>query len=700
MAHPEKQAKIKTESTESPAAETSHARVLVVDDDSRNLLTITEVLKDLGEIDCAKSGEEALRYLLKQEYAVILLDVLMPGLDGYQTANLIRQRPSSEATPIIFLTAINKEDAHMLRGYDAGAVDFLFKPFDPLMLRSKVGIFVELFNKTSEIKLKAESERRLLQENLTANAQKLEAVKALQRAEERQEVILRSLPLCVHSRHIVSPFGAFFVSGAVERLTGFTADDFTGDPGFGLSRVHPDDAAFVEQMLTNAMGSGAYAVEYRWKCADGTYRYFLDQGVVAYEEDGTATEILGTLLDITERRQLEGQLVHAQKLDAIGKLTGGVAHDFNNLLASILSGLTLMKRRVDMNPEIQRIFDMTHHAATQGVDLIARMLAFSRRQNLSPTKLHLNRLAETLDLLLTPTLGRLVQLRWEIEPDVEPAYVDPGQLELALMNLVINARDAMPEGGSIAIRARNSRLDAPATDLAAGDYVVLSVEDTGEGIAPEHIEKVLEPFFTTKEVGRGTGLGLSTVYGFARQSGGRLTIESVIGRGTSVEIWLPQAEGESPSHEEASTQPAFAPQPLKERQPTLLLIDDSDHLRDFTEQQLKDHGFEVVGAHGGAEALALLEKDPDRFDVIITDFAMPLVSGLEVIRLARNLRGGWPAIMITGYADTEAMSRRPQDVPVINKPFQIEKLVRTIGEVCSRTPKEEHQTEVETQSGC
>lgn len=688
MAHSKKVAKTEKAATEGPALETSHARVLVVDDDGRNLLTITEVLKDVGKVDCAKSGEEALRYLLKQEYAVILLDVLMPGLDGYQTANLIRQRASSQTTPIIFLTAINKEDAHMLRGYDAGAVDFLFKPFDPLMLRSKVGIFVELFNKTREIKLKAESERRLLQENLTANAQKLEAVKALQRVEERQEAILRSLPLCVHSRSIKPPFGAFFVSGAVEKLTGFTADDFTGDPDFGLSRVHPDDAAFVEQMLTDALGSGAYAVEYRWKCANDTYRYFLDQGVVSYEQDGTASEILGTLLDITERRQLEDQLVHAQKLDAIGKLTGGVAHDFNNLLASILSGLGLMKRRVDMNPETQRIFDMTHHAATQGVDLIARMLAFSRRQNLSPTKLHLNRLSETLDLLLTPTLGRLVQLRWEIDADVAPAYVDPGQLELALMNLVINARDAMPEGGSIAIRAHNCRLNVPTSDLAAGDYVVLSVEDTGQGIAPEHMDKVLEPFFTTKEVGRGTGLGLSTVYGFARQSGGSLRIESVVGRGTSVEIWLPRAEGASTSHG-ASTQPAFAAKPSKERQPTLLLIDDSDDLRDFTEQHLKDHGFDVVGAQGGAEALALLEKDPDRFDVIITDFAMPLVSGLEVIRFARNLRGGWPAIMITGYADTEAMARRPQDVPLINKPFQLEELVRTIGEVCCRRPKEE-----------
>ena len=671
----------KPEGTEGPALETSPARILVVDDDSRNLLTISEVLKGVGEIHCARSGEEALRYLLREEYAAILLDVLMPGLDGYQTADLIRRRASSKTTPIIFLTAINKEDAHMLRGYDAGAVDFLFKPFDPLMLRSKVGIFVELFLKTREIKLKAESERRLLQENLAANAQKLQAMNELRQAEERQEAILRSLPLCVHSRSTEPPFGVFFISGAVEELTGFGPEDFTRDPGFGLGRVHPEDAARFEEALTKALHSGGYSVEYRWKCASGNYRHFLDQGVVSRSEDGTGTAIIGTLLDITERRQLEDQLVHAQKLDAIGKLTGGVAHDFNNLLASILSGLGLLKRRVEMDGEAERIYDMTRHAAQQGAELIARMLAFSRRQHLNPANFDLRRLSETLDLLLSPTLGRLVQLRWEIEDDIAPAFVDPSQLELAVMNLVINARDAMPEGGSIAIRAQNRRTEEASAELAAGDYVVLRVEDTGEGIAPEHMDKILEPFFTTKAVGRGTGLGLSTVYGFARQSGGALKIDSVLGRGTGVEIWLPRAKGELTPHRAPAPQVQSPSAPPRERQPSLLLIDDSTELLDFTGQHLRDCGFDVVGAQGGAEALALLEKDPDRFDVIITDFAMPLVSGLEVIRFARSLRAGWPAIIITGYADTEAMANRPADVPLLNKPFQPEELVRRINDL-------------------
>lgn len=661
--------------------EAAPARVLVVDDDRRNLLTIGEVLKDVGEIVCVNSGEEALRRLLKEEYAVILLDVIMPGLDGYQTAGMIRQRDSCKTTPIIFLTAINKEDAHMLRGYDAGAVDFLFKPFDPLMLRSKVAVFVELFLKTREIRLKAESEQRLLQENLLANTQKLQALKDLKRAEERQEAILRSLPLCIHSRNVEPPFGAFFVYGAVEQLTGFTAEAFTRDAGFGLGRVHPEDAPLVEQALKGALRSGTYAVEFRWQRGDGAYRHFLDQGVVSKAQDGTPSEILGTLLDITERRQLEDQLTHAQKLDAIGKLTGGVAHDFNNLLASILSGLGLLKRRVEMNADAERIFDMTQHAARQGADLIARMLAFSRRQRLDPKVFDLKALAEALDLLLSPTLGGLTQLRWRMDPEIWPVYVDSSQLQLAMMNLVINARDAMPEGGSIVIRGQNRTLETPTPELAAGDYAVLRVEDSGRGIPPENLAKVLEPFFTTKEVGHGTGLGLSTVYGFVKQSGGSLRIESEVGHGTAVEIWLPRTEAAT-----ASEQPADAPAPLPaempgKKRPTVLLIDDSTELLDFTADHLRDRGFDVVGAGGGAEALALLEKEPDRFDVIVTDFAMPLVSGLEVIRFARSLQPGWPAIVISGYADGESMAARPPDVPLINKPFQPEELIGAIGKI-------------------
>ncbi|WP_367954640.1 response regulator [Aquibium pacificus] len=665
------------------ATRSTSARILVVDDDDRNLLSMGEVLSGLGELDYARSGEEALRYLLRQDYAVILLDVIMPGLDGYQTAQLLRQRESSRSTPIIFLTAINKEDAHMLRGYDAGAVDFLFKPFDPVMLRSKVSVFVDLYEKTREIKQKAAVEQRLLEANLRANAQKLEAVRALRRSEERQEVILKSLPLCIRSRGIEAPHPTRFISGAVERLTGFPAEAFTAEPGFEASRIHPEDLPRVTEALEAAVRTGSYVAEFRWKCADGSYRRFLDQGVVSTDEDGQPSEISGTLLDVTERRHLEDQLIHAQKLDAIGKLTGGVAHDFNNLLGSILSGLSLLQRKVDMGDDAVRVFEMTQKAAKQGADLIARMLTFSRRQHLKPENYDLLRLAETLSPLLESVLGGRLKLTWDFEPDVWSAYVDPGQLELAVMNLVINARDAMPEGGSVVIEARNHKQAVPGPELPAGEYAVLRVVDNGSGIEPEHLAKVIEPFFTTKEVGRGTGLGLSTAYGFAKQSGGALRVQSVVNEGTTVELWFPRAQTGSMN----SVLPEKGPRRSSTagtRKPAILLVDDTPELREFTRAQLAEHGFAVTAAGGGAEALMLLEKHPHSFDVIVTDFAMPLVSGLEVIRFARNMRSGLPAIIITGYVETQVIGDRPSDVPLIRKPFEFDVLIEAIERVCAR----------------
>jgi CheY-like chemotaxis protein len=234
------------------------------------------------------------------------------------------------------------------------------------------------------------------------------------------------------------------------------------------------------------------------------------------------------------------------------------------------------------------------------------------------------------------------------------------------MNLVFNARDAMPSGGTIAVFAEN-RPDTPASDdLAAGDYVALSVTDTGSGIEPELLAKVIEPFFTTKAIGKGTGLGLSTVYGFARQSGGTLRIESTVGQGTSMQLWLPRSTALPES------QPAGEPRPEPPKLDSpfsVLLVDDSANLRELTAQSLSDRGFSVTTAAGGAEALQLIERDPEQFDVIVTDFAMPLISGLDVVRFARRLRADWPAVIITGYAETGVIEGRPLDVPVLVKPF-------------------------------
>ena len=662
------------------------AKVLVVDDDHRNLQAISVVLEETAEIVCASSGEEALRFLLKDEFAVILLDVFMPGLDGYETAGFIRQREQSRHTPIIFLTAINKEDAHMLRGYDAGAVDYVFKPFDPVMLQSKVAVFVDLYQKTREIRHKAQIEQRLMEENLRVKSERLLAEQALRRSEERQEAILRAVPICFHSRAIDPPFAARFVSEAVERLTGFPPERLTSEPEFGLSRVHSDDLPRLVRALNGARETGSYTCEFRWRCSDGAYRIFLDQGVVSSDDDGRPAEIFGTLLDVTERRQLEDQLMHSQRLDAIGKLTGGIAHDFNNLLAAILSGLGLLERRVPANEETAQIVQMIRHAARQGAELINRMLAFSRRQRLKPDPVCLSQLGETMNGLVAPVLGGLVRFEWKVDGSVWPAYVDASQLELALLNLIFNARDAMPSGGTITVRGANRTVERESEDLRPGDYVVLTVEDTGCGISPEHMAKVVEPFFTTKDVGKGTGLGLSTVYGFARQSGGTLLIESVVGSGTAMHIMLPRSTEEPVSLPPARNFAARTWTHAGDQAPVILLVDDSISLRELTARVLRDNGFGVVSAGGGAEALGLLEREPQKFDLILTDFAMPLVSGLDVIRFARSLRADWPAIIISGYADANAIADRPGDVPLLNKPFTDAALIEGVQAALVKSP--------------
>jgi len=668
-----------------PESPRQSVRVLVVDDDERNLQAIGVVLEETAEIVYARSGEEALRCLLKDEFAVILLDVLMPGIDGYETARIIRQREQSKRTPIIFLTAINKEDAHMLRGYDAGAVDFVFKPVDPFMIRSKVAVFVDLFEKTREIQQKAAFEQQLMEENLREKTERLGVEQALRKSEERQEAILRTLPVCFHSRAAAPPFGAQFVSEAVERLTGFPPERLTQDPDFGLSRVHPDDLPRLMETLRGAREAGSYTCEFRWLCADGTYRNFLDQGVMSTAADGRTPEIFGTLLDITERRQLEDQLLHSQRLDAVGKLTGGIAHDFNNLLAAVLSGLGLLERRVQLNAETGQIVNMMRHAAKQGAELVNRMLAFSRQQRLKPDAVHLSSFGETMNGLVAPVLGPMIQFSWQVDDDAWQIYVDAAQFELAMMNLIFNARDAMPAGGAISIAAVNKSLPQGRDDLAAGDYVLLTVEDTGSGIPADILTRVLEPFFTTKDVGKGTGLGLSTVYGFAKQSGGKLTLESEVDKGTRVELWLPRATGgaEADAKPSAGRKPVVVEKASPKRangikRPVILLVDDSPSLRDITAKVLEDRDFEVVAAGGGAEAVAALSQEPARFDLIVTDFAMPLVTGIDVIKSARAVRPDWPAIIISGYADGSAVGERPADVELVRKPFTDHQLVDAI----------------------
>jgi CheY-like chemotaxis protein/anti-sigma regulatory factor (Ser/Thr protein kinase) len=366
-------------------------------------------------------------------------------------------------------------------------------------------------------------------------------------------------------------------------------------------------------------------------------------------------------------------------MDAIGQLTGGIAHDFNNLLAAVLGGLALIEKRAELSDDHRRILDMTRRAAEQGSELVGRLLAFARKQTLEPAPVDLARLAEAACDLLTHTLGGLVTCDWHIADDVWCAYADEAQLELALMNLIINARDAMAEGGTITVTTANRTIGPDEEPgLAPGDYVGLIVSDHGPGMAPDILERVLEPFFTTKPTGKGTGLGLSMVYGFVEQSGGAIRIDSRVDEGTKVTMWLPRAARPSEAAT-AKTDEAPAPEtpPLR-----ILLVDDHAAVRATTAALLQDSGHEIVEAADGGKALKLLAAK-QAFDLLITDYAMPNVSGAEVIAGSRKMRPTLPAIMITGYADPAALPATRR-VTLLAKPFTPAQMSEAIQKALTR----------------
>jgi len=649
----------------------ARTKILLVDDDERNLLALSEVLSGVADIVTASSGREALRHLLKTDFAVILLDVFMPGMDGYDTAQLIRSREQTRFIPIIFVSAVNKETEHLMRGYAMGAVDYVFKPVDPVMLKSKVSVFVELYAMRRQIEERARREQKLLDDALRANLAKFEAENALRSAEARQSLVIGSLPIILFARELSREMTVpRIIGGDLVAMTGFTEPPSLEE---WRDRVHPEDRGRTAESYHRLPDAGHLAIEYRWRRSDGEYRYFLEQTML-FEEDGKTVEIAGTILDLTEQKDLEAKLLHSGKMEAVGQLTGGVAHDFNNLLAAVLGGIGLIERRADLNEANGKILDQVRHAAEQGAELVRRMMAFSRKQDLKPSSVEIESLCQSVGGLVEHALGGTIVIDWACPSHVRNVFVDRGQLELALVNLILNARDAMPGGGTIGVAFDN--IDVGSGDpggLDPGPYVGLRVTDNGPGIPSEILSRVTEPFFTTKETGKGTGLGLSMVFGFVRQSGGRLNIENQDHVGAAVELILPAAaEGEMSVE---SAQPAEAgSHPFTIR--SVLLVDDDDMVRTIVEEQLTDMGLQVCALSGGADALARLSATPDKFDLLLTDFAMPGMNGAETIGQAALIKPSLRCLLMTGFADAETLASLPAHIEVIPKPIDYHRLAK------------------------
>jgi len=649
------------------------ARILIVDDDERNAFAAVEALSDLGhELVVARSGEEALKRLLGEEFALILLDLHMPGMDGYETAALVRSRKRTQHTPIVFLTAIFRDEAHVFQAYSAGAVDVVFKPIDPFILKAKVQVFVDLYLKTEEVKRQSAYQQWLLGEHARVKAEKARAERDLRRTEARQDAILKSLPIVFTSRTVEPPFAPLFVSDSIEAITGFPPHRFTSEPEFGSSRIHPDDQAMVVDRISSVTRHGHYSVEFRWLCADGQYRVLQDQGVLAPSGDSEPLEIFGVILDATDRRSLEEQLAQARKMEAVGQLTGGVAHDFNNLLTVVLGNIDMLATRNEDDSRRTRRIQAVRQAAERGRDLTGRLLAFSRRQHLSPVTLNVNALIRDFASLMRQAVGEAVTLDLDLAAGPLNAHVDPTQLEAALLNLVVNARDAMPDGGRILIATR-----AEVVPSNVG-HVAIEVRDTGVGMSEEIRSRVFEPFFTTKEVGKGSGLGLSQVYGFVRQSEGEVRVESAPGEGTAFHLLLPASAGRNERPRRDNRTPKLIGGTEK-----ILLVEDDATVLALTHDVLTGLGYQVLTATQAAEALQIIQSDME-VDLLFTDVVMPGgVSGLSLARAARDLRPNLRVLLTSGFVgENRVLDGR--EFPLLDKPYESAVLATTLRKLLDR----------------
>jgi len=546
--------------------------ILLVDDQPAKLLSYEVILQDLGEnLIKAQSGREALEHLLRNEIAVILVDVCMPEQDGFELVSMIREHPRYQNTAIIFVSAIMMAEPDRLRGYEAGAVDYVSVPIVPDVLRAKVRVFTELYRKTRELELlNAELENRVRER--TAELESSSRALRLLNEELEQRIDQRT----------------------------------------------------------------------------------------------------------REREEALAQLFEAQKLDTIGQLTGGVAHDFNNLLMAIMGSLNLLKKRLPPDDKSDRLMANALQAAERGAALTQRLLAFARRQELKPQAVDFRELFENVEDLLKKAIGPGLDIRSEIQPDLPRVLVDGNQLELALLNLSVNARDAMGEGGTILVSAQENHSVRPVA-LKPGRYVKLEVTDHGEGMDEAVAARATEPFFTTKGPGKGTGLGLSMVHGLAAQSGGMLELSSIKGTGTTVSLWLPVAQ----VYDTAGVKKAEAIETAVAVSHALriLVVDDDPLVRLGTMAMLEDLGHIPLEASSAQVALEILSAG-QICDIVVTDHAMPGMTGAELARSISTQYKSMPVILASGYAEL------PDDPAVLNllrmtKPFTQEQLQTAIQHVAA-----------------
>ncbi|HTS50127.1 MAG TPA: response regulator [Bryobacteraceae bacterium] len=613
-------------------------RILLVEDNPIDARLLREMVREggAGRLHLEHVGllAEALDFLSQQQFDVVLLDLSLPDARGLETVTSVHAH--SPKVPIVVLTSLDDE-AIGVRAVRAGAQDYLIK--------GRVG-------------------GDLLVRSVRYACERARAVEALERREEHYRSLTEnSLDLV----SILNLDGTIrYVSPSHERILGYTVEELVGANAFAF--LHPEDVARVRAAVRQ--NTGTEALEYRFRHLDGSYRTLESYGRNLSHLAGVGGVVVNSR-DVTERRRLEEQLRHSQRIEAMGRLAGGVAHDFNNLLMVIAGHSQMLLDSMLPGDPARDDLEQVVKATQRATDLTRQLLAFSRRQAVKPAFLNLNLMVQHSERMLKRVLGENVQLIANLAPDVQSIYADPGQLEQVILNLALNARDAMPQGGTLTLATKNATLG----EANAGRYVLLEISDTGSGIASQVLPHVFEPFFTTKE--HGTGLGLSTSYGIIKQAGGEIEVDSQTGAGTTFRIYLPAAE-----------KTAEQPEPLPQSAPlsgteTILLVEDEDGVRRVLETMLKRSGYRVLSSGSTSEAVTIARDHGGTIHLLITDMVMPGMSGLNMADQLTAQRPEMRVLFVSGHGDQVSPAA---DAAFLQKPFSTAELALKVREVLQAAP--------------
>lgn len=639
--------------------------ILIVDDNPANLEMLLEFLAGAGfTVLVAEDGESA---ITGAEYAppdMILLDILMPVMDGFETCQRLKANPLTQDIPIIFMTALT-ETVDKVKGLSLGAVDYVTKPLQHEEVLARIELHLKLRNLT----------KTLQEQNQRLEREICERTQAEQKIRE-QAALLDITTDAILVRNFDNQI-RFWNQGA-EHLYGWQATEVIGK-NINQLLYRPNLLPQLQNIQKSLTEHGYWQGELEQVTKQDKKIIVASRWTLMRDQDGQAKSILTVNTDITEKKQLENQFLRAQRLESLGTLAGGIAHDLNNILTPILSAAQLLQLKQPKSDELsQQMLRTIETSAKRGAAVVKQVLQFARGVDGKRAIVLLSNLFLEIQQIVHGTFPKSIEFSLNIQSDLWAVIGDGTHLHQVLMNLIVNARDAMPNGGTLSISAKNLLIDEQYArmnlDANVGPYIVIAVADTGIGMRPEILDRIFEPFFTTKEVGKGTGLGLSTVRGIIKSHGGFINVHSEIGKGTEFKLFLPAVKAMATSLTENLDLPSGNGE-------LILVVDDEAKILETTQTSLESYNYKVVTASDGIEALALYASYQDKISVVLVDMMMPLMDGAITIRILQKMNPLVKIVAVSGIVGSNKITKDATVSKFISKPYTTQELLQTLHEL-------------------